>query len=499
MKKRIWHKIKQISLGILLAGFVMTSGTQETLAQLPDSAQETSVEKSVKWGKSSGEFRVQSEQESGEEELFGDEAGNDIQDGNGQAEENLPGQETEEEDPSGDGFDNDAQSETEPEDQVPEAPDGEENGEGTAPEEGENPEEKPEQDPDEETEENPNTEPGTGEDTEIPEEETADFVLTAEVNPETARAGETLVCEIATENTGTLPLENLSFFCEQPDSTLTAVLEDQQGEEIPWENTGMLLPGETRIFYVCIPVPEDRTEEVGFELTARAYPQNTDQNTEKEDHDPGDFSSEEAPQTVPDEISRTITVKTEIQALKADFQVTKTADRTAAVPGDRVLFQICIRNTGERVLHSVLTTEKFRTENIPVHFLEKEGVILDSTRTKALVSQLPPGQSVSLQAEIVIPEDIKSSKLINEVEVATKETGEKTMTSSAEVQVHKAVQPEQKEEVQNPEPPSEKSYPASTRPETGDETRLTLWCVLLLGAFGWASLSLCIKDKKRKH
>ena len=131
-----------------------------------------------------------------------------------------------------------------------------------------------------ETEENPNTEPGTGENTEIPEEETADFVLTAEVNPETARAGETLVCEIATENTGTLPLENLSFFCEQPDSTLTAVLEDQQGEETPWENTGMLLPGEKQIFYICIPVPEDRTEEVGFELTAKAYPQNT----EKEDH-----------------------------------------------------------------------------------------------------------------------------------------------------------------------------------------------------------------------
>ena len=95
----------------------------------------------------------------------------------------------------------------------------------------------------------------------------------------------------------------------------------------------MLLPGEKRIFYVCIPVPEDRTEEVGFELTARAYPQNTDQNTEKEDHDPGDFSSEEASQTVPDEISRTITVKTEIQALKADFQVT-------GIPG-RGFFILC--------------------------------------------------------------------------------------------------------------------------------------------------------------
>ena len=73
------------------------------------------------------------------------------------------------------------------------------------------------------------------------------------------------------------------------------------------------------------------------------------------------------------------------------------------------------------------------------------------------------------------------------------------MTSSAEVQVHKAVQSEQKEEVQGTEPPSEKSYSASTRPETGDGTRWTLWCVLLLGAFGWVSLSLRIKDKKRKH
>ena len=81
---------------------------------------------------------------------------------------------------------------------------------------------------------------------------------------------------------------------------------------------------------------EDRTEEVGFERTARAYPQNTDQNTEKEDHaHRGDFSSEEAPQTVPDEISRTITVKTEIQALKADFQVTKrqTGSSGARRPG----------------------------------------------------------------------------------------------------------------------------------------------------------------------
>lgn len=526
MKKRIWRKIKQAGLAVLLAGFIMASGEQEIFARLPVTEQENPVERSVKWEKNpeglwklEREAHTQRGRETVEEEPSEDEIGNNVQNGMGQSEENLSGQENVEEEPSedengnnvqvgagqpeenlsgqeivdegaiGGNSGNDTQFGTETEDLDGEA----ENGESTIPEEEEKPEEKPgtgtEENPDAEPEagedtENPDAEPEAGENTEKPEEETADFILTAEVNPETARAGETLVCEITAENTGTLPLENLSFFCEQLDSTLKAVLENQQGEELSWENTGMLLPGERRNFFICISVPEDRTEAVNFELTARAQPQNT----VKEEADPGDFSAEEAPETTPDEISRTVTVNTEIEALKADFQVTKTADRTAAVPGDRVLFQICIRNTGERILHSVLTTEKFQTENIPVRFLEKEGVLLDSTGTKALVSQLLPGQAVSLQAEIVIPEKIKTSKLINEVEVVTKETGEKAVTSSAEVQIHKLVQAEQ-EESKGMEPPSEKSYPASTRPKTGDETGEILWCVILLGAFGAVSLS----------
>ena len=552
MKKRIWRKIKQAGLAVLLAGFIMASGEQEIFARLPVTEQENPVERSVKWEKNpEGLWKLEREahtqrgretaeeepsedengnnvqavagqseenlfvQETVEEEPPEEENGNNVQNGMGQSEENLSGQENVEEEPSedengnnvqvgagqpeenlsgqeivdegatGGNSGNDTQFGTETEDLDGEA----ENGESTIPEEEEKPEEKPgtgtEENPEAgEDTENPDAEPEAGENTEKPEEETADFILTAEVNPETARAGETLVCEITAENTGTLPLENLSFFCEQLDSTLKAVLENQQGEELSWENTGMLLPGERRSFFICISVPEDRTEAVNFELTARAQPQNT----VKEEVDLGDFSAEEAPETTPDEISRTVTVNTEIEALKADFQVTKTADRTAAVPGDRVLFQICIRNTGERILHSVLTTEKFQTENIPVRFLEKEGVLLDSTGTKALVSQLLPGQTVSLQAEIVIPEEIKTSKLINEVEVVTKETGEKAVTSSAEVQIHKLVQAEQ-EESKGMEPPSEKSYPASTRPKTGDETGGILWCVILLGAFGAVSLS----------
>ncbi len=38
-------------------------------------------------------------------------------------------------------------------------------------------------------------------------------------------------------------------------------------------------------------------------------------------------------------------VETEVIALKAAFEVEKTADRTQAYPGDTITYQICIRNT----------------------------------------------------------------------------------------------------------------------------------------------------------
>ena len=167
-----------------------------------------------------------------------------------------------------------------------------------------------------------------------------------------------------------------------------------------------------------------------------------------------------------------------------------------AVPGDRILFRICIRNTGERTLHSIITTEKFQLENVPAVFLEQEGVLLNNTKTKALINRLEAGRSISLQAVVALPEKIKEKKLINEVEVVSKETGEKSVTSQAELQIQSG---EQETEISGPAEfrgeetvyDRVESHPVSVNPKTGDpsdsqlmkETAvLTLLMVLFLTA-----------------
>ena len=74
-------------------------------------------------------------------------------------------------------------------------------------------------------------------------------------------------------------------------------------------------------------------------------------------------------------------VETEVIALKATFEVEKTADRTQAYPGDTITYQICIRNTGERTLHSVLSNRKIpKLPVIQANFVRKEGVTFKQHR-----------------------------------------------------------------------------------------------------------------------
>ena len=98
-------------------------------------------------------------------------------------------------------------------------------------------------------------------------------------------------------------------------------------------------------------------------------------------------------------------------------------------------YQICIINTGEKTLHSVVGTERFQAEGIEAQFVEKEGIRLNSTRTKALIPQIAPGEAVSLQATVKIPEKTVNQKLFNQISVTSKETGEKQVTASAEITV----------------------------------------------------------------
>lgn len=296
----------------------------------------------------------------------------------------------------------------------------------------------------------------------------ADFLLTAEKEQEKVRAGEILLYTVWVENTGETELQELtlqSSFGEEQE----AVWEDWEGNPLIGGCVDRLEIGERRAFYLKIPLTEDRAAPVRMNICASAR-----------------YSG--------GEIIRRLTDTVDIIALKAEFQVTKTADRTMAVPGDRIFFQICIRNTGERTLHSILTTEKLQTEGIPVQFEEKEGVTLNRSRTRALIGRIRPGHSFSLRAVVTVPEKAVPGELINQVTVMTKETGEYTAVSEAGVEIVR-------EETEDTEPVVEdhdtekavqesSSGPIASNPRTGDRSETGLWTAAAVTAAITARVSV---------
>lgn len=300
------------------------------------------------------------------------------------------------------------------------------------------------------------------------EMEKADFLLTAEKEQEKVRAGEILLYTVWVENTGETELQELtlqSSFGEEQD----AVWEDREGNPLIGGSVDRLEIGERRAFYLKIPLTEDRTAPVRMNICASAR-----------------YSG--------GEIIRRLTDTVGIIALKAEFQVTKTADRTMAAPGDRIFFQICIRNTGERTLHSILTTEKLQTEGIPVQFEEKEGVTLNRSRTRALIGRIRPGHSFSLRAVVTVPEKAVPGELINQVTVMTKETGEYTAVSETGVEIVR-------EENEDTEPVVEdhdtekavqesSSRPIASNPRTTDRSETGLWTAAAVTAAITARVSV---------
>lgn len=292
------------------------------------------------------------------------------------------------------------------------------------------------------------------------------------------KAGKELLYTISVENTGKCPLKNICLQSAFSDTSLEGTWEEAEDAEIQEKNLKLekLETGIKKEFYFSVQLPETQSGKICLYLNGTA---------EYEEEETGELRSL---------VSVEQSSETEILPLKADFQVTKTADRTMAVPGDKVTFQICIRNTGERTLHSVVTTEKFQLQNVPVRFLEAEGIVLNKARTKARIEKIEPGCSVGLLAEVTLPEKLKDQKLVNEVSVTTTETGERKVTSKTEIEVYRTA------ETPTPEPEAvsdegapnqnaeKKGQAASTHPKTGDPMKPVLWLMMIPGsllAAGW--------------
>ena len=304
----------------------------------------------------------------------------------------------------------------------------------------------------------------------------ADLSLSVQAEDDTIKAGSDLVYTITAENTGECDLKDLRISYNFSEKGLSG--EWSEGAEDEVGNTAYIEKLEvsaTKIVYLTVHLPEERTTAVSLALTAAAGKVS------------GDNDTGEA-----EEIVKNAELVTQIQALQAAFEVTKTADRSMAVPGDEIRFLICIRNTGERTLHSIVTTERFQLGNVPVKFLEKDGVRLNKSKTKAKIEQIAPGEAFGLEAVVTLPEGLEDQNLVNEVSVTTLETGEQTKIAQSEIQV-KAAEEEKQEETNadiDGEMGSEQdeSRPASTHPKTGDPYQPLLWLFMIPGsvlAVGW--------------
>lgn len=304
-----------------------------------------------------------------------------------------------------------------------------------------------------------------------------DFSMELSQEKENPKAGEIVCYHVLLCNTGEREIENLVLQVQAKDYSVHW----QQSQEhfIIDENSqavlGKLAAGQTQelIFWL----QSEESEEGVMEIKVQAYIQNEAEPVKKER-----------------------VISTMIQPLKADFTVEKTADCILAGPGDTITYQICIRNTGERTLHSVLSTEKFLDSRIKARFLEMEGVQLNKSGTKALIPKILPGESVGLKAVVVLPEDIESSELINQVTVSSDETKEKQIRSEAAVTVQGITHTPVEGQEDN-QPPYETAYITEhDSPKTGDPMFKEEYEHLMLLAFGIsiaAGVHMLYKKRKR--
>lgn len=314
-----------------------------------------------------------------------------------------------------------------------------------------------------------------------------DYTVSVNMETETPKPGQTLRYQVNITNTGLKPFPMISLESSLMPDFLTGIWSlgetDVSGQRAILTDLNV---GESRQITCLVNVPEDFSEsEITNTITAFAQK---------------DTESEEP-------VVRSGYLRTEVTPLKVDFTVHKTADRTSAAPGDTITYQICIRNTGERTLHSVLSTERFQTENIRAYFLEQEGVLLSSDKTQALISQIPPGEVFSLEAEVILPETLTDSELINQVLVRTRETGDTVVEASSGVQIME-LSPSPVVEDSGRESDSaegkESSIYGQIPPKTSDDSQPFLWAILLGVSFLLFGVSLAAfwkkdKNEKRKH
>lgn len=334
-------------------------------------------------------------------------------------------------------------------------------------------EEKQEEKGEEDTEETPEEVPEENREESTEEEENENPLTLLLSGEPVLKAGEVAVYEVALKNTGEEKISDIIL-----DAAFSCPKVTWQWQEAP----GFDFQEDRSVLSVLEP-----GQEVLLFLTAQLLPE----------------QKEPLTCTVTASLEEGVSLKavciSEMEPLKADFSVEKIADRSTAVAGEEISYEIRIQNTGELTLHSIITTERFLKEGIRAEFVEKEGVELNEAKDKAFIPVLNPRECIVLKARVKLPERGVEGELLNEVIVLSKETGEREVTAQASVQTLKVLDTPTPVPVQIQGGTSAIQYEGKEIPKTEDRTKTEKMHSLLVASAMLCILLVPVLKGKRKH
>ena len=223
----------------------------------------------------------------------------------------------------------------------------------------------------------------------------ADYTLEKEALEGQVKAGEKALYELTLVNTGGRDLKDITLSDLFEEEQIPVTFLEQEGLEVSEDGAQAVLDilprGEEVSVQVQAQIPEDAQGTLTNQASAVAPdPMNPGQNIQREDQ-----------------------AEIQVEPAKLDYTVEKTADKTQAKGGDTIHYEIQIVNTGERTLHSVVTTDQFTTEGVQAVFEEQEGVSLNEEKNQAYVEAVKPGEELTLKAAVTLPEDFADEELVN--------------------------------------------------------------------------------------
>lgn len=334
-------------------------------------------------------------------------------------------------------------------------------------------EEKQEEKGEEDTEETPEEVPEENREESTEEEENENPLTLLLSGEPVLKAGEVAVYEVALKNTGEEKISDIildaAFSCPK----VTWQWQEAPGLDFQEDRSvlSVLEPGQEVLLFLTAQLLAEQKEPLTCTVTA---------------------SLEEG-------VSLKAVCISEMEPLKADFSVEKIADRSTAVAGEEISYEIRIQNTGELTLHSIITTERFLKEGIRAEFVEKEGVELNKSKDKAFIPVLKPGECIVLKALVKLPEKDVEGELLNEVIVLSKETGEREVTAQASVQALKLPETPTTVPVQIQSRAPKVQSEGKEIPKTEDGTNMGKMAALLTASGILCILLVLALKGKRKH